>query len=283
MEKITSKNLNEEEVVVYVVKPGSQALTKAKVAANKAFALALKEKSMLRAAIDEHMVEQGLWDEEKQKNLTEINKKINHNVRTLKKGGIELEEAKDLALEIRKLRNEINSLLAKRRELDNFTAEAQADNASFFALIVECIVDQRGNKILKNVDDYMEKASEPYISEAVNKLADLTYGMNDSWERELPENKFLVDYKFCNEDLDLINEDGKLVDREGRLIDSTGRYIDENGNFIDVYGKSVDEDGNPLEEFIPFTKNGESVSKVDKELHKEPETVPPTVPETEVE
>lgn len=283
MEKITSKNLNEEEVVVYVVKPGSQALTKAKVAANKAFALALKEKSMLRAAIDEHMVEQGLWDEEKQKNLTEINKKINHNVRTLKKGGIELEEAKDLALEIRKLRNEINSLLAKRRELDNFTAEAQADNASFFALIVECIVDQRGNKILKNVDDYMEKASEPYISEAVNKLADLTYGMNDSWERELPENKFLVDYKFCNEDLDLINEDGKLVDREGRLIDSTGRYIDENGNFIDVYGKSVDEDGNPLEEFIPFTKNGESVSKVDKELYKEPETVPPTVPETEVE
>jgi hypothetical protein len=58
-------------------------------------------------------------------------------------------------------------------------------------------------------------------------------GLEDArkdWEKDLPENKFLVEFNFVNEDLELVNEDGHLVDSQGKLINKDGRYVDKEGN-----------------------------------------------------
>jgi len=259
MEKVVSKDSKGEEFVVFIVKPNSKASTNAKRASNKAFSDALKDNCLLRKTVRKHMREQGLWDDSKQEELNSLRNSIDKNVRTLKRGGIELDDAKNIAIETRKLRNKMANLLMEETELDNFTAEAQADNTSFNSLVVDCTVTERGDKIFSSIEDYLSKREEPYAFDAAQKLGEIAFNLSGEWEKQLPENKFLLKYKFCNEELSLVNENGDLVSTEGKLIDKEGRYITEDGEFIDKFGNKVDEEGNQIEEFTPFVKNGDAV------------------------
>ena len=259
--EVTAKNLLGEDVTVFVVKPDSKALSEAKMESNKAFNEALKSGALLRSKIESYMVSQGLWDDEKTQKVMDINTKINDGTRKLKRGGIELEDARTLAIKIQDLRNELNDLLSKQRQLDNYSAEAQADNANFKSLTVSCVLEEEGKRIFKDIDDYESKKEEPYVFEACSKLAEIAFGLDSNWEKELPENKFLLQYGFCDENLNLVDEEGRRVSKEGKLIDENGRYINEEGQFIDYNGNLVDENGDPIEEFKPFTKKGEPVIK----------------------
>lgn len=259
--EVKSKDLNNNEVVVYVVKPDNKALSEAKKEANKAFNEALKSGALLRAKIESYMVSQGLWDEEKTKRVISMNKDINDKVRKLKKGGIELEEARSIAISIQDLRAQLNALLSKQRELDNYSAEAQADNANFRSLTISCLLDEEGKRLIRDMEDYDLKKEEPYVFEGASKLAEVAFDLDSDWEKELPENKFLIEYGFCDENLKLIDEKGRPVSRDGKLIDDNGRYINEEGQLVDYNGNLVDENGDPIEEFKPFTKQGEPVLK----------------------
>jgi hypothetical protein len=83
-------------------------------------------------------------------------------------------------------------------------------------------------------------------------LATMIYGLDNNFEKTLPENKFLHKYKFVDEKLRLIDKQGRLIDAEGRLIDDNGRYIDEQGNYVDKFGNKVDKDGEYVVETEPF-------------------------------
>ena len=61
---------------------------------NRAFSDAVNSGSIIRARLDEIMKEQGLWDEDKEKELLEVQSKINHGEQTLSRGGISLEKLK---------------------------------------------------------------------------------------------------------------------------------------------------------------------------------------------
>lgn len=258
--EVKSKNLAGEEVVVYVVKPDAKAWSEAKKESNKAFNEALKSGALLRAKIESYMVSQGLWDSAKTEMVLDINKKINEKIKSLKRGGIELEDARKMAIQIQDLRNQLNNLLAKQKELDNYSAEAQADNANFRSLTVSCVLDEEGKRVFRDLEDYEAKKEEPYAFEASSKLAEIAFDLNSDWQKELPENKFLIQYKFCDENLRLIDEKGRPVSREGKLIDENGRYINEEGQHVNYDGELVDENGDPIEEFKPFTKKGEPVT-----------------------
>lgn len=244
--------------VVYVLKPGTKEVAGAKKASNKAFKEALESGCFLRSKLDKIMRDQGLWDDNMQKEVDEINKRILENTRKLKRGKIELDDARKLAIEIRRDRNASLTKLAKTRELEAYSAEGQSDNAGFDYLVSVCTVDEQGKPIFSSVEDYLEKADEDLASKAAAELGRLVYGLDPEWENKLPENEFLLKYKFCNEDLSLVNEDGKLVAVNGRLIDEKGRYRTEDGGYEDVDGNPIDENGNYLD-FQPFTKNGEPV------------------------
>lgn len=220
---------------------------------NQAFSDAVKSGSIVRARLDDLLKEQGLWDDKKEIRFVTIQKQISNNDKALSKGGISLKKARGLALEIKKLRDELRELISVKTELDTHTAEGQADNARFNYLVSVCVVYKDTKKpYFKSYEDYLNRSSDIVGLYGAQKLASLMYGLDSDFEKKLPENKFLIKYKFVNENLELVDEKGRLVDEEGRLIDKTGRFINEEGKFVDKDGNLVDDSGEYVVDFQPF-------------------------------
>lgn len=219
---------------------------------NQAFSDAVKSGSIVRARLDDLLQQQGLWDENKQKQFLTLQKQILENEKILAKGGIPLKKAKYIAIKIKNLRLELRDLIAVKTNLDSHTAEGQADNARFNYLVSACVVYKDTKKhYFKDYEDYLNRSSELVALLGAQKLASIMYGLDGDFEKKLPENKFLIKYKLVNDNLDYVDDKGRPVDEDGRLIDENGRFINENGQFVDKDGNIVDEKGDYIE-FSPF-------------------------------
>jgi hypothetical protein len=220
---------------------------------NQAFTDAIKSKAVVRAKMEDVLTEQGLWDKEKQAKLSELQAELLDHERKLAQGGISLKEAKKIAMDMKELREDIRDLISVRTSLDNHSAEGQADNAKFNYLVSVCVVyNDNKEPVFKNMEDYLNRATENVAIVGAQNLANMIYGLDSNYESNLPENKFLKKYKFVDDQLRLIDNKGRLVDEEGRLIDETGRFINESGEFVDKFGNPVDKEGNYVVEFKPF-------------------------------
>lgn len=193
---------------------------------NKAFRVALESGGLLRQKIDDYAEEQGIWNEAKQKQNDEYVERINAMEELLQKGGIRLEEAKKVALDLKSLRIEFRSFLAEKNSLDQISVEGQAENARFAEIVRMCMLDPATRKpFFLTQEDYDASSDEPWVLGAAGELASLMYGLDPDYDSRLTENKFLKEFDFVNEDLAPINKDGHLVDLEGRLINEEGRYV----------------------------------------------------------
>jgi hypothetical protein len=220
---------------------------------NQTFSEALKSKAVVRAKLDDLLVEQGLWDGIKQAKFSELQGEILEGERKLAKGGISLSDARNVALNMRKTREELRELISVKTNLDTHTAEGQADNARFNYLVSACTVyNDTKEQYFRSYEDYNNKAADPVAIVAAQNLANMLYGLDDDYEEKLPENKFLKQYKFVDTKLRLVNKEGKLVDENGRLIDESGRFINSEGKYIDKNGNLVNDDGEYIVEFSPF-------------------------------
>jgi hypothetical protein len=220
---------------------------------NQAFSDAVKSGCIVRARMDDLLKEQGLWDDSKQQKLNTLQQQLMDNEKTLAKGGISIKTAREVAITMRKIREEIRELISVRTNLDNHTAEGQADNARFNYLIASCLVySMTKEKYFKNYEEYLARAAESVAIKAAQVLANMLYGLDNDYEKKLPENKFLIKYKFVNDNLRFINKEGRLVDSEGRLIDSEGRFINSEDKYVDKDGNLVDENGDYITDFKPF-------------------------------
>lgn len=220
---------------------------------NQTFSEALKAKAVVRAKLDDLLVDQGLWDAFKQSKFTQLQSEILDGERRLAKGGISLKDAKSIALEMKKKREELRELISVKTTLDTHTAEGQADNARFNYLVSACTVYKDNNQpYFKSYEEYNNKSADPVAILAAQNLAGMLYGLDNDYEEKLPENKFLKQYKFVDAKLRPINKEGKLVDENGRLIDEGGRFINENGQFVDKDGNLVDSEGEYIVDFQPF-------------------------------
>lgn len=220
---------------------------------NQSFSDAVKAKAIVRARMDDLLEEQGLWDATKQKKLTDLQQIILDNERVLAKGGIPLKRAKELAMEMKDVRVKIRELISDKTSLDNHSAEGQADNSRFNYLVSVCLVyNETKQPYFKSLEDYLSRSNEPVAILGAQHLANMLYGLDNDYEQNLPENKFLKKFKFVDEKLRLINDKGQLVDVDGRLIDENGRYINSAGEFIDRNGNRVDDKGEYIVEYQPF-------------------------------
>jgi len=257
--------------VEYVVeRPGSSVLAQSQLEYSKAFAKAVANKALLRKTLEHVMREQGLWDDDKQSEYDDLIKTVNTNLRKLQEGGCHIQEAKRFAIAIREARSKLRELLIDRNELDVNTAEGMAENTRFNFMVTECFKDVKtGKKVYDSVDAYLNDNNERAL-EAAGKLSSMMYGIKSDFEKHLPENKFLVEYGFMDEEFRYLDEEGRFVDDEGRLVDEQGRYIDEQGNFVDVDGNPVDEEGEWIVETRPFfDSSGKSVVPKKKEAEAE--------------
>jgi hypothetical protein len=243
---------------------------------NQTFSEALKSKAVVRAKLDDLLVEQGLWDGIKQAKFTDLQSKILEGERKLAKGGIQLSEAKKIALDMKKNRESLRDLIAVKTNLDTHTAEGQADNARFNYLVSACTVyNDTKDPYFKSYEDYNNRAADSVAILAAQNLAGMLYGLENDYEEKLPENKFLKQYKFVDDKLRLINKDGKLVDEDGRLVDENGRFINDKGEFVDKDGNVVDGEGDYIVEFSPFLDDSGKPVVLDSENKKEEKTETP--------
>jgi hypothetical protein len=268
---IKSEDSDGKAVSVAVVKPNSSKIKQAQLAYNKAFRAALESGALLRQKLDSYMREQEIWDDKKEKEYEDYVNKLNETEKLLSKGGIKLSEAKEAAIQMRMDRAAFRDLIGERTAMDGNTAEGQADNARFNHLVYLSILDEKtGKPFFESVEDYEERSSEPYSAEAAGELARMMYDLDPNYDKNLPENQFLTDYGFANEELRLINKDGSFVDIEGRLVNEDGRLVDEKGNLVDKDGNALDEDFNYKMNTKPFLdEDGKEVPIVSSE--EEPE------------
>ena len=94
-----------QEVELTVKAPSPKNQRESQKIYNRAFSDAISSGSIIRARLDGVMKDQGLWNDEKEKEYQTIQKLILDKERILAKGGISLEKAKREALEMQKHRN----------------------------------------------------------------------------------------------------------------------------------------------------------------------------------
>lgn len=263
-EKIITVKTEGGEVKVKIRKPNALDYRESQIEYNKAWRSATESGAYLREKLNDYLIKEGIWSDEKQKKYEKYASEINSKELLLKKGGMPLKKARNIAVEIKRLRNEFRDLISERITYDNNTVEGQAENARFDAFVVSCSTyADTGQKVFSSTEDYNLKSTEQIAIQVATELANLIYNLEASLE-----DNFLSKYKLVNSDGKLVNKDNHLIaiglDGEERLIDEEGNYIkyDENGEkyFVNYGGEKVehkssdafapftDDDGNPLDE-----------------------------------
>lgn len=231
--------------VKYMVRrPTVDELIEANELRRKTFNEELKAGTILREELDQVLRQRDLWSDEREARYQQLRREILDGEYKLAKGGIKLSEAKKIALDIKKKRQEMAEMLAARSELDANTCEGKADAIRFNFLLCKCLVyEDSGEPVFKNgLAEYAIRQDEPV---AVMGATEFFYLISDAdnLDANLPENKFLRRFKF-------VNDKYQLVDEKGRLVDEEGRHIDEEGNYIkwisDTEYIKVDVNGHPL-------------------------------------
>lgn len=272
--KTFTVKIEDKEVEFLVKSPSLNDQREAQKVYNQAFTDAIKSKSVVRARLDDLLSDQGLWDDEKQAKFTGLQRELSDGEKRLAKGGFGLNEAKDLAVRMKAIRDEIRDLISVRTSLDNHSAEGQADNQRFNYLVSSCLVyNDTKQPYFKDMEDYLNRATEEVALLGAQHLANMLYGLDNDYEKNLPENKFLKKYRFVDDKLRLVDKKGRLIDAEGRLVDENGRFINESGEFVDKFGNLVDSQGDFIVEQEPFLdENGKPVIiDEDEKQHQEPD------------
>lgn len=244
--------LGKDNVELIVRNPTLNDIRGGKKVYNNAFNDAINSNALVRARLDDFLKKQGLWNDEKALKLETLKKEILEHELSLESGGIKLSSAREIALSMIKLRSEIRNLIYQRSQLDNNTAEGQAENAQFDYLVSACLVyKDSGKPYFSNLEDYLNSTESVGLT-AAQQLSSKMYGLDDNYESKLPEYKFLKKFNFIDEKLHFINKEGKLVDIDGRLVNDKGQWIGVDGTLVDIEGRPVNDDGTYRTDIKPF-------------------------------
>ena len=270
--EVNAKDKNDKDVTVWVKRPSTSEYKDSQIEYNKAFRESLEGGAILKKKLGEYMRSQGLWDDDKDSEEKKLLAKVGKEEAKLKKGGIPLEDAKEIALDLKKTRGKFRTLIAERTLLDSNTVEGQSDNARFNALVTLCVLGtDKVTPVFEDLSKYDKNGDQPWAIEAAGELASLIYELDPNYDNTLEENKFLKNYNFANEENQMINADGHAIflDQETgkeHLIETEGmRFVayrtdegyqkqdEEDRYYVNKDGVEIDEDGNPVvDDFVPF-------------------------------
>lgn len=240
-----------KEIEIYVQRPNNDVVKMADRHKSKVWNQCIQDEILTKKELNVLMRKRGIWDENKDKEEEEITNDIIRLEKTLYHGQDgknkpKLSEGRDIAIQIRRKRSELRDLITEKITLEENTADNLSDNARFDFLVAHCTFYKDGTRVYKDFDDYNNKSADEVAFMAANLLGKMIYNLDNSFEKNLPENKFLSKFNLVNEDLSLVDPKNP-----NQLIDTKGRKIDENGYYIDDSGNRIDRDGNKL------TKDGE--------------------------
>lgn len=251
MEKtVKVKNGDEtKEVTIEVRQPNNNVIKAAERYKSKVWNESIQDGVLTKKELAVIMKKRKIWDEAKDEEESKITAEIVALEKELYRGKDgkvpKVSEGRDIAIQIRKKRLELRDLIAERIGLEDNTADSLADNARFDYLVATCTYYSDGNRVYKDFDEYNNKSADEIAFAAAELLGQMMYNLDSSFEKNLPENKFLSKFQLINDDLSLIdpNNPEHLIDIKGRRIDNDGYLLDENGNRVDQEGNAVTADG----------------------------------------
>lgn len=245
--KVFTAKIDDKDVELAIVSPNAKVIQDAQFYYGKVFADALKNGCLLRAKLEDYVKDQGVWNEQKTKDLENFDKTINDGLAKIQRGGIKLKQARRIAIDIRAARAKRTMLLAERFNLNANTAEGRADNARFQYQVYLCLVyNESGDRVFQSYDEFLEHLGDDYVIKACELFSSMHYGMDDDFEKNLPENQFLAKWKFTDNQLRLINEKGELIDVNGNQIDENGFKVTDKQEEI-KHEPFLDDSGKPVE------------------------------------
>lgn len=188
---------------------------------------------LLKAGMDDFLKENRVWDPEKEQQISEIVIQMDEYTETLEKGGISLKQAKQVALDLRMVRMQYYSLIAYKNQYYSLTAESHADNAKFNYLVSQCLMNDDGTKVYKSYKDYSNQAIGELPELAAEELSKIIYGISSDFIKDNPENKFLVEYGFENEDYQPLDADGNIVESD-ESESSFSPFLNDDGEPVEL-------------------------------------------------
>jgi hypothetical protein len=234
------------KVSLAIVRPSAADATEAGKHYSKAWAEALRVGNPLRAQVPLLLVEKGIWTDKDEKELNELSNELQHEGAKLEEGGLEFDKAVKLAEGLQVKRAKYMDLAMRKNSLDNQTVEGQAELARLNYLIFACTVYSYNvkKKFFDTFEKFQARSEEKVTGDATKAYMEFVYGVDYNYEKNYPENSFLIEYGFVNDKLQYLNDDGKPYDKDtGLLINDLGQWVDENNNRVNIKGQRIDKDG----------------------------------------
>ena len=245
---VTVKLEDGREVKIYVTSPTAKTVQRADRYRAKTWTECIEDGIKTKEELAIIMEKRGIWTDKHIKKETEIINRINECEKELFLGNgkkkVALSDGKNLAIEMRKLRNDLKDLYMERLSMEQNTAEALADNARFDYVVACSTFYENGQNVYKDIEDYNNKSSDEIAFAAAGAIAEIMYNYDPKLDEALPENQWLKKFELVNENLSLVNENKQLVDLEGRTINDKGHFINKEGQRVDSEGNLLDENGN---------------------------------------
>lgn len=236
------------KINIVVRKPTAKDLNMAQKIGAKVWTDSVKDGLFTKQSLAKFMEDNGIWNNQKQKDRDSITQSIDNLEKELalgksNGGKLKVSEGRAKAIELRRLRNNLRSLISERISLESNTAEGLAENAKFNYLVSSCTFHEDGRKVYSNVDDYNNKAEDEIAFQAAATLGEMMFQLDKNYEENLPENQFLKRFNLVDNDLSLIDRDGNKVDIDGTKVNDDGWLINEKGERIDREGNLLSEAG----------------------------------------
>lgn len=270
--KIVDVKIGDEIKKVEVHKPTPKIEAQANMESSKVFARLIKQKNedgtaafILRSQLNDYLANAGVYTEQDIEDLGTFSDRIKELEEILSKGGKKKSEGKAAAIELKRLRIAMYTLLLKQAEYDKNTVEHYSENARMDYFITKCITFEGGGAIFKNIEDYEnDEVMQRALAEPIRELASIVSSYDPDFEKNLPENKFLVKYGYANENLRLVNKDGKFVDESGNLVDEDGNKIvkeEKVDEFVEFFDdESVEVNNGPTVEVDPLAAENNKIA-----------------------
>jgi len=256
----------------------------------RAFDAALDNGCKLRLEVEKMLESRGLLDTKvEQAKATALKSDLRKKEVQLKSAKVDgkkinVDEGFKLAMEMQRLRRELQTIGSNTIDYFKDTVEAKADEERFQFFIYACtIVGETGERFWPSFEAYKNDKEAKYYGDIVTNFVKISLGMDTDLENVLYENKWLKKMGFVDSKGRFINKQGHLIDSDGKLINEKGQWVDAQNNVVDQFGNLIDIDGNlmvPDGWDLPVVESNQLTSTIstggESEVMTNPLYTPPT-------
>lgn len=211
VKEFVSTDKDGNEVEVSFVRPKQSVLSRGDFIYRSEFSNAIRAGIMTSAEASKLLRDRGIWDDEKEALEIDIRREISSLELQLKDLGFE--EGQPVYQELKKKRDELNSLTKVFSSVSDNTAESVASEVRTQFFASECSVYKNsGKKVFKSFDDFKSRlderiAADCYRNAMISSWEDALGISIDELSDSLAEDEWLMSFKEDEPDVDKEQEE----------------------------------------------------------------------------